>query len=84
MSVQPRTTRELIGLMTEDPRLLDRVKQIVRDADEKIEDQLLDALKTFLHESDVSVALMSHPDVTKAIKTYYRDQRLDGNYVKLW
>lgn len=84
MSVQPRNPRELIDLMLDDPRLMGRMREIVAEADKQIDARLLASLQQFLRDSDVSLALISHQDVSKAIKTFYRETRLDGDYVKLW
>ena len=84
MALQPRSVRELVDLMMDDARLMGRMRDIVTEADKQIEDKLLVSLQQFIRDNDLSLASIGHPDVTKAIKTFYRDARLDGNYVKLW
>ena len=82
MSAQPRNHKELVDLMMSDPRLRRRMEQITESGDAFIRNQILDSLRQFVRESDVELAFMPPQDIAKALKQFYKDARLDGNYIK--
>lgn len=80
----PRNPKELAQLLMADPQLRRELHAIVMRADQKIETESLAALNSALQRGSLDLRLLSHDDVGLALKRYYRDINLAGDFVRMY
>lgn len=84
MSVAPRNAKELVTLLGADPNLRRKLHTMLAMHDLQIEQESLRLLEKSLFDRDIDLSLIDHRDVTIAIKRYYENIRLAGDFIKMW
>ena len=78
-----RKSKELVRLLSADGELRRELIDVVGEADRFVKKESLIVLKEFLAREGIDLRLMSDSDVTSALKAYYKDARINGEFVKM-
>ena len=84
MAIAPRTSKELLQLLLQDPEIKGDLHNVVVRVDRQIKSDLTAALKNFLYSNQVDLRLLSNNDITTALESYYKKISLVGQFVKMY
>jgi len=83
MAIAPRKPKELVSLMVNDMHLRREMHTTVVELDKMLKQELTEILQNFLKEQQVDLRLLSHGEVTAAIKQYYKETKIAGEFITL-